>query len=243
MAIVSSLSFTSQQAIACGDEDSTYLGQTCLMATNFCPKGTAKAEGQILAISSNQALFALLGTAYGGDGITTFALPDLRGRAPVHQGTGNGLPTHILGKRYGSELYTQTLSNLPSHSHLATIKTTGFNAIGNISIPVTGAAKIASSSDVSGSGTPSQNAVLVSSKIGREEVAIYAPAGTEANVIIGGLNAVTGTATGSVNLPVSIEPNAVTLANTGGGQAMPIIGPRLAMTYCIVTKGLFPPRS
>lgn len=240
LAIVSSFSLTSQQAMACGYN--AYLGQTCLMATNYCPVGTAKAEGQIISISSNQALFALLGTAYGGNGITTFALPDLRGRAPVHWGTGPGLTLLARGNQYGREYYQQTISNLPSHSHLAAIETTGFKAVGDISIPVTGSAKIASSSDVSGSGTPSQNAVLVSSKIGREDVAIYAPVGTEANVIIGGLNAVTGTATGAVELPVTANSNAVLLANTGGGQAMPIAGPRLAMTYCIVTNGQFPTR-
>ncbi|MEM1324801.1 MAG: tail fiber protein [Bacteroidota bacterium] len=80
-----------------------FIGQIIMFGGNFAPRGWAFCEGQLLAINSNQALFSLLGTTYGGDGRTTFALPDLRGRAPVHAGTGPGLPTIQLGRRYGSE--------------------------------------------------------------------------------------------------------------------------------------------
>ena len=87
----------------------------------FCPRGWANADGQLLPISNYNALFALYGTTYGGDGRTTFALPDLRGRVPIHTGTGPGLTPRPLGQRSGQETVTLTLSELPSHSHTAVL--------------------------------------------------------------------------------------------------------------------------
>ena len=79
-----------------------FLGQISYVGFNFAPRNWALCDGQLLAISSNSALFSLLGTTYGGDGRTTFALPDLRGRVPVHPGTGPGLPTFTLGQKFGT---------------------------------------------------------------------------------------------------------------------------------------------
>ena len=84
---------------------------------NFAPRGWALCDGQLLPIAQNQALFAILGTTFGGDGRTTFALPDLRGRFPLHKGTGPGLPPYGLGQRGGAENHTLTVSELPSHNH------------------------------------------------------------------------------------------------------------------------------
>lgn len=84
---------------------------------NFAPRGYALCDGQLLPISSNAALFSILGTTYGGDGRTTFALPDLRGRAPIHAGNGPGLSQRRLGSKGGSETNTLNLSQIPSHSH------------------------------------------------------------------------------------------------------------------------------
>ncbi len=97
---------------------------------NFAPRGWAFCDGQLLAINSNQALFSILGTTYGGDGRTTFALPDLRGRVAMHQGTGPGLAPRSLGQRSGTETNTLNVTNLPSHNH-------GL-ASGTVSIPVSG---------------------------------------------------------------------------------------------------------
>jgi microcystin-dependent protein len=94
-----------------------FLGQIAMFAGNFAPSGWALCDGQLLAISSNTALFSLLGTTYGGDGQTTFALPDLRGRAPIHAGQGTGLSDKRLGQRGGAEQVTLQVSNLPSHTH------------------------------------------------------------------------------------------------------------------------------
>ena len=87
---------------------------------NFAPRGWALCNGQLLSISQNNMLFALIGTTYGGDGVTTFALPDLRGRVPVHQGTGPGLSTYIIGQTGGSETVTLTGNQLPAHTHAVT---------------------------------------------------------------------------------------------------------------------------
>lgn len=93
------------------------LGSVILFAGNFAPEGWAKCEGQILEIAQHNALFSLLGTTYGGDGETTFALPDLRGRAPVGAGQGPGLSHHQLGQKGGAETVTLTAAQMPSHRH------------------------------------------------------------------------------------------------------------------------------
>ena len=85
-----------------GNAQEAFIGEVKLFAGNFAPRGWALCEGQLLAISSNSALFSILGTTYGGDGRTTFALPDLRGRAPIAPGTGPGLPTIRLGDKSGN---------------------------------------------------------------------------------------------------------------------------------------------
>lgn len=93
------------------------LGAVMQFAGTFAPRGWALADGQLLSVNQNQALFSILGTTYGGDGRTTFALPDLRGRVPVGAGNGPGLDNVSLGQKLGSETTTLTLNNLPSHSH------------------------------------------------------------------------------------------------------------------------------
>lgn len=94
-----------------------FVGEIRLFAGNFAPTGWAFCHGQILPISQNTALFSLLGTTYGGDGRSTFALPDLRGRVPVGFGQGPGLSNYSLGQKTGSESVTLNTSQLPSHIH------------------------------------------------------------------------------------------------------------------------------
>jgi microcystin-dependent protein len=94
-----------------------YIGEIRLFAGNFAPRGWAFCDGSILPISRNTALFSLLGTQYGGDGRTTFALPDMRGRAPMHKGTGPGLTTRDIGAAGGSPSVTLLTNEIPSHSH------------------------------------------------------------------------------------------------------------------------------
>lgn len=94
-----------------------FVGEIRMFAGNFAPRGWAFCDGQLLAVSQNDALFSLLGTIYGGDGRTTFGLPDLRGRLPIHAGSGPGLSPRRLGAKGGSENETLTVNQLPSHSH------------------------------------------------------------------------------------------------------------------------------
>lgn len=94
-----------------------FVGEIRMFAGSFAPRGWALCDGQLLAVSQNDALFSLLGTIYGGDGRTTFGLPDMRGRLPLHQGTGTGLSTRRLGSKGGSENVTLTTNQIPSHTH------------------------------------------------------------------------------------------------------------------------------
>lgn len=116
-------------------QDDRFLGSIIIVSFNFPPKGFAFCNGQLLPINQNQALFALLGTTYGGDGRQTFALPDLRGRAPIHNGQGSGLNSYVLGQKGGEENVTLTISQLPNHTHIATASTAPANtgAVGGTS--------------------------------------------------------------------------------------------------------------
>jgi microcystin-dependent protein len=96
-----------------------YIGEIALFPYNFAPRGWAFCHGQLLSIAQNTALFSLLGTTYGGNGQTTFALPDLRGRVPVSSGQGPGLSNYTLGQSGGSESVTLTQSQMPAHTHSA----------------------------------------------------------------------------------------------------------------------------
>lgn len=98
-----------------------YLAQVIGFAGNFAPRNWAFCHGQLIAISSNSALFSLLGTNYGGDGRSTFGLPDLRGRVMVGQGRGPGLQPNVLGQTGGQDFVTLTQANLPAHNHVATM--------------------------------------------------------------------------------------------------------------------------
>jgi microcystin-dependent protein len=94
-----------------------FLGQLLLVPYNFAPRGWQFCQGQTVAISQNSALFSLIGTSFGGNGTTTFQLPNLQGRVPIGSGTGAGLQTYVLGEIGGHENTTLLTANLPSHNH------------------------------------------------------------------------------------------------------------------------------
>ena len=104
-----------------------------LWPCNFAPNGWAFCAGQILPISQNAALFSLLGTTYGGDGVTTFALPNFQGRVPVGAGNGAGLSPYALGQMSGSENVTLTINQIPAHAHVLSIQVS--NAQATVSTP------------------------------------------------------------------------------------------------------------
>jgi microcystin-dependent protein len=108
-----------------------FLGGIYMMGFNFAPSGYAMCNGQLLSIAQNTALFALIGTFYGGNGANTFALPDLRGRVPVHQGQGSGLSSYTIGEVAGSENVTLITSQIPAHTH----GIQAINAAGTTNLP------------------------------------------------------------------------------------------------------------
>jgi microcystin-dependent protein len=94
-----------------------FIGEIKQVGFNFAPRGYATCDGQLLSIEANMALFSLLGVTYGGDGRTTFGLPDLRGRVPIHQGQGPGLSNYVMGERSGAETHTLNQTEMPAHNH------------------------------------------------------------------------------------------------------------------------------
>ncbi len=110
-----------------------FLAEVRMFGFNFAPRGWALCDGQILPINQNQSLFSLLGTTYGGDGRTTFALPDLRGRFPMHKGN-SGSTDHTLGQKDGSETNLLTAAQLPAHTH--TVTTHAYSRAGNYEKPL-----------------------------------------------------------------------------------------------------------
>ncbi len=131
-----------------------FLGEIRLMPFNFAPQGWAQCNGQLLPINQNQALFSLLGTMYGGDGRVNFALPDLRGRVPIHMGSG-----HTQGERGGEQGHTLSIAELPTHTH-------AFNATSAAgTAPVPAAAYLAASPDQPYAGTDGNLAALNTASI------------------------------------------------------------------------------
>lgn len=116
-----------------------YVGQIMMFGGSFAPVNYAFCNGQPMAISQNQVLFQLIGTTYGGDGQTTFNLPDLQSRLPVHQGQGVGLSPYVIGQVGGTEQVTLTTSTTPAHNHALNASTTAANvaAISNSALPGT----------------------------------------------------------------------------------------------------------
>jgi microcystin-dependent protein len=105
-----------------------YLGQIMMFGGNFAIRGWAFCDGQLLPISQNSALFSILGTMYGGDGRTTFGLPDLRGRVAIHPGAGPGLSSYRVGEKGGVENVTLTQNQIPAHNHTSVLKASATDA-------------------------------------------------------------------------------------------------------------------
>ncbi len=192
-----------------------YLGQIIQGGWNFAPRGTALCNGQLLSIAQNSALFALLGTTFGGNGQTTYALPNLQSRSMMHWGTGPGLSAVQLGEAGGVENVTLATTQIPQHTHVAnfdgttsTLKSTNTKATEQIG---TAGAKLGRSADNVGTAVP----------------LIYAPAGSPDGATLGGLN-IAGT--------ISVNP-------TGGSQPHTNRSPYLGITHVIATQGIFPSRS
>jgi microcystin-dependent protein len=193
---------------------SIYIGQILQGGWNFAPRGTAMCNGQIIGIAQNTALFSLLGTTFGGNGQTTFALPDLRSRSMMHHGQGPGLSSVVLGEAGGTENVTLTQNQMPQHTHAATFNSTSTMGAsttkGTLQTPGAGTV-LAKTQDSAGTALP----------------LIYLPSGTATNVNLGGLN-VAGTVTNAI---------------AGGSQPVGIRNPYLGITHAIAMEGIYPSRS
>jgi microcystin-dependent protein len=128
-----------------------FLAMIMLWPCNFAPQGWAFCAGQILSIAQNTALFSLLGTTFGGDGVSTFALPNMQGRVPVGAGNGAGLSSYVLGQQSGAEHTTLLVTNMPSHTHplTLTLNIQVSNAKGTVSTPASPNNVLAATYDVS----------------------------------------------------------------------------------------------
>lgn len=201
-------------ANACSGEE-TYVGSVCAMAANYCPKDYMKAEGQILAISQYSALYAYIGDAYGGNGTTTFGLPDLRGRTPVGLGTSYHTTVN-RGTKRGAESVTLTESQLTAHNHYATLSDAGDQALVDINVSKEGA-DVTTPADGDFFATPSYDSFV-------------SPSGKGETVELGGSMT-------SVSLK-----GPLTIQNTGGNTPISLQTPYTTATYCIRAEGLYPPR-
>jgi microcystin-dependent protein len=192
-----------------------YIGIIMSFGFNFDPQGWALCQGQLLSIDENTALFVIIGTTYGGDGQTTFALPDLRGRVAVGVGQGSGLNYISLGEQAGTQAVTLTSMNLPIHTHTATVaqgtdvpKLNAVSETGNMMTPTgnyLAARRSATNARYNANGTP-----------------VALQAGTISDI------------TGAIPLP------SVTLGAVGGSQSFSIMKPYLGINYSIAIEGVFP---
>jgi len=244
-------------ALACSD--SPYIGTICTFAFNYCPQGFLPANGSLVQINTNQALYSLLSTTYGGDGRSTFGLPDLRGRVVVGAGQGPGLTNALWAKARGAESVMLSAMQMAPHNHPAILTGTGGGtASGNVSLPVTG-----STTSVAVTGTVSANA-LTSQTTG----ASATPSATANTVGKNGLQAafypysagaavaspstinltapsttVSGNASGNVNLAVTGVAGTVAVgSNVTQNAPVAVLDPGLGLTVCIATQGVYPMR-
>jgi microcystin-dependent protein len=139
-----------------------FIGQIIISGFNFAPRGYAGCDGQLLSISQNTALFSLLGTTFGGNGTINFALPDLRGRAPIHYGQGAALTTRDLGERAGEESVTILTANMPSHTHTLT----AVSGAGNAASPTGNRLAASSARGTSNFSSAAADATLATNAVG-----------------------------------------------------------------------------
>tara|TARA_R110001632_G_scaffold107700_1_gene217385 strand:- start:322 stop:924 length:603 start_codon:yes stop_codon:yes gene_type:complete len=197
-----------------------FIGQIMLFAGNFAPRTWAFCDGALLAISSNTALFSILGTTYGGDGRTTFGLPDLRGRVPVGPRRGPGLSTYDLGERGGAETAAVALAQLPSHSH------TPMNNAG-------------AEQHVTHSTAPATNEIPAVGDV--RAVANFTEAGGFGATNVKSFGELTGA--NAISGQTLAADAGLTINNTGSTQAHYNLQPFEAVNYIIAMFGTYPSRS
>lgn len=196
-----------------------------LFGGNFAPRSWGICNGAILPISTNTALFSLLGTTYGGDGRVTFGIPDFRGRVSAGTGEGPGLPNRNLGARWGSEIQALAVSQMPAHTHDIVSKS---GAAPTLSVQV----KASSTGDQS---TPQDGYWSVGSALNvREQYPIQDSYSSSADITM---------ASDAVQVSASGLTSSIVAGSTGGSQPFEISQPTLAVTHVICIEGIYPSRS
>lgn len=197
-----------------------FIGSVMTFSFPFAPRYWSLCTGQIMNLQQNIALYSLIGTAYGGNGTTTFGLPDLRGRIPMNQGTGAGLTPKNMGNAQGVEQLALTLDNLPPHTHIATLG----------SLQATTAITLANPTTNPLTAPSATNAWIGASTAGDDGAAnIFSTGPGTTPVNQKGVNT---TVTGDI-----------TIATNGAGVPFPILNPFLVVNFSIAMQGIFPPRN
>lgn len=207
-----------------------YLGEIRMVGFSYAPQGWALCNGQTLSISTNNALFALLGTTYGGNGTTTFNLPDLQGRLPLHAGNGAGLPVYTLGQMAGTPSVTLTQQQMPQHTHVATFTPSGGGGTPAVNVTVNGSSATGTTS------SPTGNYLAGAASVPGHTPSLYVP-GSPAPAGLGPIAGVSATISG-----VSGGGGTVTNALAGGNLPVAIEPPYLAVYFIIALTGIFPSR-
>ena len=201
-----------------------FVGQISLFGFNYAPYQWAFCQGQLIAVQQNQALFALLGTNYGGNGVQNFALPNLQGRMPVGFGSAATGTVYAIGEAGGAEKVTLTTNQMPAHNHPATFTTTGLTATTTLN---------ASTKTTGGALIPVPQATLCATPTGPTSAAIYTPPPAPTTDIVP-----------LANVTTTIGGNGtVTVGANGSGVPTPIMSPFLALNFSIALYGMFPSRN
>ncbi|MGA3007107.1 MAG: tail fiber protein [Opitutaceae bacterium] len=195
-----------------------FIGEIRMFGGNFAPNGWALCNGQMMSVSQYAALFSLLGTSFGGNGQTTFGLPNLQCRLPMHWGSAPGLSVRTLGEFAGAENATLTIANLPTHTHTAVFTPSGG-----------GAAQVNVTAAIGNLPTPAGNMLGQSPASGPTQAPIYAP---PTSPVAGQLAGVSGGGGGGT----------VAVGMTGNGLPASTISPFLAVTFIIALVGIYPSR-
>ena len=211
--------------------ESPFIGEISYVGFNWAPRNWQSCNGQTLSINDNTALYSLLGTTYGGDGVTTFALPDMRGRVPIHQGRGPGISgNYMMGYRGGTEQITLSANTMPTHSHSATAESQSQSSV---------APGATATSTLKAANTTMNQTNAAGHSLANQSGMIKAYSDTAPNVAMHAGSVVT-TLDG---IAVTTTTNTtVTVNNAGSSNPFPILQPYLVVNCIIATNGIYPTR-
>ena len=207
-----------------------FVGEINYVAFNFAPEGWFQCDGQTLPINQYTALFSLLGTTYGGNGTTTFALPDMRGKVPVHQGQHPGGSMFLMGQTSGAENVTLTINNMPAHNHPATATSTSTSAV---------APGAAATSTLKAVNSDADKKTAEGNSLANAKGTGSAYSASAPNV---SMNAASiETTLSGINIATTTSTN-VTVGIAGGSQPFSIMQPYTVVNCIIAWQGVYPTR-